>query len=233
MTVRALVALLAGLGLASPALAEPVVGAVFEGPVQRYGHKALGGAAEWSVLRIDTTEGVLSYELPKRLVFEDLAPRLADLDGDGAPEVIVVESDRDRGSRLAVWGPTGRIAATDFIGNRFRWLAPAGIADFDGDGRVEIAYVETPHLRYLLKLVRLEGDALVPVAEMAGVTNHRFGDAVIQGGVVTCPGPALRLADPTWGLVRLVAWDGARLAFLDLGSYRGPASLDPARGCRP
>ena len=58
--------------------------------------------------------------------------------------MIVVESHAAR-ARLAVWGAGGRLAAIPFIGTRFRWLAPLGAADLDGDGRVEIAYAETPH----------------------------------------------------------------------------------------
>jgi hypothetical protein len=44
--------------------------------------------------------------LPETEVFEDLAPRLADLDGDGKAEIIVVQSHRDLGARLAVYGLT-------------------------------------------------------------------------------------------------------------------------------
>ena len=37
-------------------------------------------------------------------VFEDTAPRLADLDGDGAPEVVTVVSIFDQGAQVMVWG---------------------------------------------------------------------------------------------------------------------------------
>ncbi|MEI4472592.1 FG-GAP repeat domain-containing protein [Frigidibacter sp. MR17.24] len=238
MARRAIAAIGAALLLAAPALAGPrILEAAYDDATTRYPHGALGDDEEWGTLRLTTEAGETRFELPARMVFEDLAPRLADLDGDGAPEVITVESDRDRGARLAVWGAAGRIAATEFLGRRYRWLAPVGAVDLDGDGRVELAYVETPHLRYRLKLVRLEAGVLVPVAEIEGVTNHRFGDSFLQGGITACPMPVLRLADPTWGLVRLVAWsgtgEGAGLAMADLGPYRGPGSLDPARGCRP
>src|SRR5690606_33675671 len=126
--------------------------------------------------------------LPHTRVFEDIEPRLADLDGDGAPEAIVVETDLDRGARLAVYDAGGLVAATPFIGRRHRWLAPVGAADLDGDGRVEIAYVETPHLGKTLKIVRLVGDDLQPVAEAPGLTNHRIGDPFIQGRIATCGG---------------------------------------------
>ena len=37
-----------------------------------------------------------------------------DADGDGDAEVIVVESDDDRGARLAIYDETGAVAATPF-----------------------------------------------------------------------------------------------------------------------
>ncbi len=107
------------------------------------------------------------------------------------------------GAQLAVYGVAGDsfglIAATAPLG-RHRWLAPAGIADFDGDGRVEIAYVDRPHLTRELVFVRLEGDRLVELARLPGVTNHRIGDDVISGGLRDCgQGPSW------WQPARLVA----------------------------
>ncbi|MFN5998437.1 MAG: FG-GAP repeat domain-containing protein [Paracoccaceae bacterium] len=135
-------------------------------------------------------------------VFEDIAPRLADLTGDGWNEVIVVRSNVTSGAQLAVYsvvdGRIPMIAATAPLG-RHRWLAPAGIADFDGDGRIEIAYVDRPHLRKDLVFVRLDGDRLVETLRLPGLTNHRIGDDFISGGVRDCgQGPELVLASADW-----------------------------------
>ena len=56
-----------------------------------------------------------------------------------------------------------------------RWLNPVGIADFDGDGTVEVAYVETPHLGGVLRIVSLQNGKLVEEASRAGFSNHRLG----------------------------------------------------------
>ena len=171
-------------------------------PTGRYDHAVLGDALEWSALRLTLDRGTarsVTITLPKSRVFEDVEARHADLDADGRPEVVVVETDLNRGASLAVYGPEGRIAATPFIGQPNRWLAPAGIADFDGDGRTEIAYVDRPHLRKELVFVRLEGDRLVETLRMPGLTNHRIGDDFISGGVRDCgQGPELILASPDW-----------------------------------
>lgn len=222
---------------AHPVLAAAIVAADYGDPTTRYPHGALGDDSAYGAIRFRLTDGrALRVRLPEDLVFEDTAPRLADLDGDGGAEVIVVESHRDRGARLAVWGIGGdgpaRIAVTPFIGQRFRWLAPVGAADLDGDGRVEIAYVETPHLGRVLKIVRPEGGRLVPVAEAAGLTNHRFGAPAIEGRIATCGGrPTILTADAGWRrIVGTVLLDGTAVS-RDLGDYAGPRSFARVAGC--
>ncbi|MDP2740052.1 MAG: VCBS repeat-containing protein, partial [Pseudorhodobacter sp.] len=97
--------------LAAPAAAETVTAAQYETPTARYGHGALANG-EWADMVLQLSSGeVRRISLPDELVFEDTAPRLVDLTADGVVEVVAVESHRDLGSRLVVWGPEGRIAA--------------------------------------------------------------------------------------------------------------------------
>jgi hypothetical protein len=192
-------------------------------PTDRYDHGVLGDALEWGGLEmtVNTCIGCAGLHLsdiiialPPNRVFEDVEARVADLDGDGRAEVVVVESDLKLGASLAVYGPKGKIAATPFIGAPHRWLAPAGIADFDGDGRLEIAYVDRPHLLAELVFVRLEDDRLVETLRLPGLTNHRIGDAVISGGVRDCgQGAELILASLDW--TRLIRVRGGEVS--DLG----------------
>jgi hypothetical protein len=194
----------------------PVIhGAELVLPTDRYDHGVLGDALEWGGLLLTMTNCpmcgripepyTVTITLPATRVFEDVEVRLADLTGDQRQEVIVVESDLDLGASLAIYGPEGKIAATPFIGQRNRWLAPAGIADFDGDGRVEIAYVDRPHLLGELVFVRLEGDQLVETQRLPGLTNHRIGEDFISGGVRECgQGAELILASKDWSRVMRV-----------------------------
>jgi hypothetical protein len=178
----------------------------------RYGHSVLGDTPEWVAMTVfngpearpvaDGNRGAADVSAGPGHIFEDIAPRLADIDGDGRLEIVVVQSSFDKGARLVVYAVTPEprlLAATPFIGQPHRWLAPAGIADFDGDGRVEIAYVDRPHLLAELVFVRLEGDRLVETLRLPGLTNHRIGEAVISGGVRDCgAGPELILASKDW-----------------------------------
>jgi hypothetical protein len=184
-------------------------------PTDRYDHGVLGDALEWGGLRLTISNCpmcsripepyAVTITLPETRVFEDVEVRLADLTGDQRQEVIVVESDFDLGASLAIYGPEGKIAATPYIGQRNRWLAPAGIADFDGDGRVEIAYVDRPHLLGDLVFVRLEGERLVETQRLPGLSNHRIGDDFISGGVRECgQGAELILASMDWSRVMRV-----------------------------
>jgi len=180
--------MVASLWLAGPALAaETIATAHYTDPTTRYPHGVLGDRIEWGTLEFRLSDGThRTFTLPDHLVFEDLAPRVVDVTGDGFPEVIAVESDAQRGARLAVYGPHGRMAATPHIGTRFRWLAPVGAADLDGDGHVEIAYVDRPHLAKILRIWRFADGQLTEIAALPGLTNHRIGEDFISGGLRTC-----------------------------------------------
>lgn len=229
--------LAACVATANDAARVGIMAAEYAAPTTRYPHGALGDPVEHGQMRVRLSDGrVLAATLPDDLVFEDTAPRLSDLDGDGFAEIIVVESHLRRGARLAVWrlhaGGLTRAAATPFVGRRFRWLAPVGAADLDADGRIEIAYVETPHLGRVLKVLRWQDGQLVPVAELAGVTNHRFGQPGIEGRIARCSGqPTILLADAEWRRVVGARLRDDRLHVSDLGVYRGPQSFQAIAGC--
>ncbi|SNY51382.1 Repeat domain-containing protein [Pseudooceanicola antarcticus] len=224
--------LLAGVGPGT-ARADQIRAASYAEPTTRYAHGVLGDKIEYGALEISLASGGRRlFRLPKELVFEDAAPRLADLDGDGAPEVIVVESHTARGARLAIWGPEGRITATPAIGRAFRWLAPLGAADLDGDGRTELAFVDRPHLARILRIWRYEDGQLTEIARAEGVTNHRIGWSRIPGGLRDCDGPEMILADAEWTeVLALRLTTGGRVSRRVLGPYTGPESLDAALVC--
>jgi hypothetical protein len=161
-----------------------VVEARYVAPTPRYGHGVLGDAIEAGGIAVRDASGKRHvYMLPEDSVFEDITPRLADLDGDGGAEVIVVLSYLARGSALAVFGMRGgefvRIAETAPIGRPARWLNPAAIADFTGNGRPEIAIVKTPHIGGRLEFWSLRGNSLSRVAALDGFSNHVIGSRVL------------------------------------------------------
>lgn len=214
--------------------APRILSARFAEPTARYPHGVLGDDEEWGALRLETTAGPRLFRLPETLVFEDTAPRLADLDGDGKPEVIVAESHLRRGARLAVWGADGRLTATPHIGQAFRWLAIAGAADLDGDGAVDIALVDRPHLAKELVIWRYSDGALRQVARAGGLTNHRIGETDIAGGIRECAGVAeIITANADWTGIMASRFDGNTITSRLIGPHRDRADFARAMACDP
>ena len=218
--------------LASPSKAG-VISADFAAPTTRYAHGVLGDAVEFGILILRTTTGEVLIELPDNHVFEDLKPRLYDIDGDGDDEAIVIETDMKLGAALAIYDETGKLAETPHIGRAFRWLAPLGAADLDGDGAVEIAYIDRPHLAKTLRVWRYSKGALEPVADMPGLTNHRIGEDFISGGIRDCgDGPEIVTASANWSRVMVTRLVAGQLETRDAGKFEGPESLAHALDCR-
>ena len=215
----------------------------FTEPTDRYGHGVLGDAIEWGGLGYirqgSAAHGPYEMDdlsLPKTHVFEDLTPRLADLDGDAIPEIIVVETDADRGAALAIYSiATGRIeklTETPHIGTSHRWLAPLGAADLDGDGAMELAYIDRPHLAKTLRIWRFSNNLLTQVAAMKGVTNHRIGEDFISGGIRDCgDGPEIITADSRWRQVVATRFVNGELQPKVIGRFEGAKSLENALNC--
>lgn len=210
-------------------------------PVTRYRHFVLGRHDEPATLWVYTEETVtacgFSLTLERPHVFEDVAPHLADLDGDGTNEVIVVRSHEAKGAQLAIYRWTGADlvldATTPYIGTPNRWLAVVGAADLDGDGAIEIAYIDRPHLARTLRVWRYDDGSLAEVATLSGVTNHRIGERFISGGIRTCGAvPEMLMADARWSRVLAVRFQTGALSVVDLGAFRGPESFAAALDCR-
>ncbi len=218
--------------LAPPAAAD-IIAAHYDAPTSRYSHGVLGDAIEWGALVLALDDGRrLRVTLPDSSVFEDTAPRLADVDGDGNNEVVVVESSLVLGARLAIHDETGLLAATPHIGRRYRWLAPVAVADLDGDGATELAWIDRPHLARTLRIWRYRDGRLFPVAERTGLTNHRIGWNFIAGGLRDCGAfPEMILASGDWTRILAARLVSGRIELRDLGPYRGPESLAAARRC--
>jgi len=158
-------------------------------PTDRYDHGILGNKVEAGALVIETRDGRLqTVRLKGDAVFEDLKPRIADLSGDGHDEIVVVKSYLKRGSALAVIGERKGhyeiIAETPPLGAPHRWLDPAGIADFTGGGKTEIALVRQPHVVGQLEIWSWRDDRLQKTAELPDAANHIAGSRALDMAAV-------------------------------------------------
>lgn len=209
--------------------------AEFSAPTDRYGHAIMGDLPEWGRLCLSGPSGAACVTLPGTRVFEDIAPRLFDVDGDGASEAVVVESSFEAGAALVVYrldGDALERIATPPIGTRNRWLAPAGIGDLDGDGHVEIAYIDRPHLAKRLRVWRFKDGALTHVVDAPSLTNHRIGEPFISGGLRECgTGPEIITANASWSRIMSSTLVNDQITSTDLGVFT-QAGLKAVINCR-
>ncbi len=186
-------------------------------PTARYPHASMGSPLHSGSLHALSRDGKLfSLELPKQRVLEDLQPRLVDLDGDGRDEIVVIEADSERGAALVAYGlPTQgdklqERARSAYLGLPFRWLNPVGFADFDGDGKLDIASITTPHIGGVLTLYHYKPPRIEPYAKVPDVSNHQMGDPNLQmHAVLSLPGqrPTVVVPDMSRRALHALRWE--------------------------
>ncbi len=186
-------------------------------PTARYPHASMGSSLHAASLHVMGQDGrTASMQLPKQRVFEDLQPRLVDLDGDGSDEIVVIEADTERGAALVAYGlpRSGKVleerARSAYLGLPFRWLSPVGFADFDGDGKLDIASVTTPHIGGVLTLYRYAPPRIEPFAKAMDVSNHQMGDPNLQmHAILALPSqrPTVIVPDMTRRALHALRWE--------------------------
>ncbi len=149
-------------------------------PTLRYDHGILGDNIEaGALIAIDSKGKQHEVVLPETEVFEDVTPRLADLDGDGTTEIITIQSSISKGASLSIYQITAsglaRIAHNPYIGLSHRWLNVAGIDHYSGNKSKEIAIVVTPHIGGRLDLYAFSAGKLYKLMSEQGFSNHFIG----------------------------------------------------------
>jgi len=162
-----------------------IVDAWLAEPTERLRHGILGDNVEAAAVRVRTRDGlVLSYRLSGDSAFEDLYPRVVDIDNDGHDEVLLVHSRPRVGASVLMLGVRNGalvpLAETEPVGEPNRWLNPVGVADVNGNGRLELLVVLTPHVGGTLVAYRYDGQRFTEISRTGGVSNHQIGSRAMQ-----------------------------------------------------
>lgn len=199
--------------------ANDIARAWLTNPTDRYAHGVLGDAIEAGGLTLERRDGrQFHYLLDSGSVFEDRRVRLVDLDGNGRDEAVVVQSYLGEGAALSVFalGTKGVSVVSEVpaIGRSNRWLNPVGAADFDGDGAMELAHVETPHIGGELRLYEFRDGNLEFDVSASGFSNHAIGSQEQdQSAVVDWNGDGIddiALPDARRRALRIVTFAGGK-----------------------
>lgn len=198
--------------LASQASATPpVIERAWFGPSDRvHGHDALGlgryPGRVHAIVRDSGRQHEVHLDLAVDAAFEDGLIRLADLDADGSPQIVLVTASRLAGAAITVLGVERRAGAPVLLERARgpsvgggRWLNPVGVGDFFGDGRSDVVAVATPHIGGVLTLYRYQRPHLVPVAHELNVSNHVYGEVEQQLAAVTVRDGRMCVAIPNQG----------------------------------
>lgn len=217
---------------------DGITSAWYDSATDRYRHGVLGDAIEPSVLSVSNKEGcTVSIKLDEEHVFEDISPRLANIDNKPGAEIITIRSHQNYGAQIAVYhfadGELKLLTTTPYIGTANRWLAPVGIADLNNDGDIDIAFVDRPHLAKVLRVWSYRENGLVQIASKRGYSNHKIGEDFISGGLKTCDDTVTMItADARWQRVLETTLEGNQLVTRDIGVFKNTESLKQALLCK-
>ena len=165
---------------------DAIAAAWYSQATSRYRHGALGDRVEGGALQVRLATGrSLTYRLSETEVFEDIAPRIVDIDADGEAEIVTILSTLIDGSAIAVFGVSGetivRRGSMRPLGEANRWLNIAGIDRYAGASMPEIAFVVTPHANGRLGFVRMfPGKMVIISADGSGFSNHVLGSTELR-----------------------------------------------------
>lgn len=163
--------------------------AMYIAPTSAYSHHILGDGLEAGALVVEIQGKRYEHTLEDKYVFEDIAPRLWDVDQDGEMEFICIRTEVSLGAGIAIYKRIGNsLREWSFlpeIGTRFRWLNPVGIADFDQNGTLDLAWIQTPHIGGVLRYASITPGEMKVIDSKAGYSNHAIGERNLCLSVLT------------------------------------------------
>lgn len=158
-------------------------------PTEKYDHGILGDKIEAEQLVVVVDSVFYEFNLPSEYVFEDIRPRLYDVDCDNELEFITIRTNVFQGGGIAIYKIVGEqlveYAHVPEIGTANRWLNIVAINDLDNDGLIELVWIETPHIGGILKVAKIKAGTLQVLAEKAQYSNHAIGEQNLCLSVLT------------------------------------------------
>lgn len=158
-------------------------------PTEKYTHGILGDAIEAEQLVVVIDSVFYEHNLDDEYVYEDIRPRLYDVDGDGNFEIITIRTNVSMGAGIAIYKVEDEqlveYAYLPEIGRSSRWLNIVTINDLDNDGVVEIVWIQTPHIGGILKVADIKAGKLDVLTERAQYSNHAIGERNLCLSVLT------------------------------------------------
>jgi len=150
-------------------------------PTQRMENSAIGPWVAGTLIVQDPTTRQFQLDLGLNEAFEDLRPRIAEVDGQST--LFVVRSSLDWGAALIAVRLEGegllRIAGeTPPVGQPGGWLNPVGLGDFMGTGHPSIAIVTSPDQGGQLQILDFADGTFTKRFTVPGVSNHVRGRQV-------------------------------------------------------
>ncbi len=223
--------------IATIANTDDVASAWYSEPTGRYTHGVLGDAIEAGALKIKTPRGeTKTFRLPRTEVFEDLTPRLADLDDDGRTEIITILSSVTQGASLAIFGVSGNAlvkqAQSSFIGRSNRWLNIAETGNFTKSFTPEIALVKTPHIGGTLQFYKYQSGNLILIVSARSFSNHVIGSTELRLSTQTDldGNGSADLVIPSADRRSLLVLGFTSTGLIELARVAMPAAIDKAIG---
>lgn len=199
----------------------------FARPTRRFAHGVLGDAVEAGSLVAVTVSGSrVEAVLPDDQVFEDITPRIADLDADGTNEVIAIRSSVSGGAGVAIYGLVNgalklRGAGTE-NGRANRWLNIAGLVPHP-DGGLTLYGIRTPHIGGKLFSLDFRNGTVSERNDIAtDLSNHIIGSRELGMSAVGAFGGRVELIVPSQDRRRL------RFPLTDRADVRLPGAITKA-----
>lgn len=185
--------------------------ALYAQPTAKYGHGILGDAIEAEKLVVLHNGATYTHTLSDEYVFEDIKPRLYDVDNDGQVEIITIRTHVSKGAGVMIYkivdGTLNEFAWVDEIGTQNRWLNIVAVYDLDGNGSTELAWIQTPHIGGVLKVASIEAGKLEPLSEVFHYSNHSIGERNLCLSVVTHSENSTNFYVPTQDRTQIIGFN--------------------------